>query len=224
MSVNGIVKVLGLPFPSVVAVVGCGGKTSLVKRLADSYPDKMVLISPTTKMHPMKAGNAHCHGIFNAETGKLEALPADELAALVPQYDIALLEADGSRSLPCKGWLEDEPVVPGYCTHTVGVVTMNGLGRAATGETVHNLPQFLALTGLCKGQAITTQALRDMVCAPGGMFKNSVGSRVLLVNQVEDEGTVAIAGEFLRAVKASMPGFFAKLLLGSIHHDAWREV
>lgn len=224
MKENGIVKALHLPLPSVLAVVGCGGKTSLIKRLAESYQSENVLISPTTKMYPIKAGSAHCCGAFNAETGKLEALPAGELAGLASRYDIVLLEADGSRSLPCKGWMEDEPVVPAYCTHTVGVVTINGLGKAATGEIVHNLPQFLALTGLREGQTITRQALCDMVCAPGGMFKNSAGSRILLVNQIEDRKGAEMAGALLLTIKKRAPGFFARMLLGSVHNDIWREV
>jgi len=221
---DGIVKVLGVPLPGVLAVVGCGGKTSLIGRLAGGYPDRRVLISPTTRMYPMRAGNADCLGVPCDETGKLKALPPGELARLIPGYDLTLLEADGSRGLPCKGWREDEPVVPEYCSHTVGVVAMNGLGRAATEETVCNLPLFLALTGLREGVAITAQALRDMICAPGGMFKNSVGERILLVNQVEDERTADIAREFLRGVGCAHPGLFAKLLYGSVHHDSWREV
>jgi len=224
MKACGIVKTLRLPFPSVVAVVGCGGKTSLIKRLAVGYQNENVLISPTTKMYPIKVGNTHCRGVFNIETGKLEALPADELADLASRYGIVLLEADGSRSLPCKGWLESEPVVPAYCTHTVGVVTMNGLAKAATREIVHNLPQFLSLTGLCEGQTITTRALCDMVCAPDGMFKNSAGSRVLIVNQVEDQKAAEIAGAFLLTIQKSDPAFFAKLLYGSAHNDIWWEV
>lgn len=221
---NKTVETLGLSFPSVVAVVGCGGKTSLIKRLASGYPGKRVLISPTTKMFPVCVEGADCRGNLSPETGKLEALPPEELAVLIPRYDIALLEADGSNSLPCKGWRENEPVVPHYSTHTVGVLTMSALGKAATASCVHNLPLFLALTGLIEGQPITISALREMVCAPGGMFKNSVGSRVLLVNQVEDREGAAVAREFLLAVRESYPGYFAKLVLGSVHHDSWREV
>ena len=214
----------GSPTYSVVAVVGCGGKTSLIERIAGDIADRRVLVSPTTKMFPLNLPGADCRGILNPATGKLEALPPIELAELAPQYDIALLEADGSRGLPCKGWREDEPVVPVYATHTVGIVTLNALGKAATGDTVHNLAQFLELTGLREGQAITAKALRDMVCARGGMFKNSLGNRILLVNQVEDEATADAAREFLRAIKAGNPGCFSKLLFGSVYRDKWWEV
>jgi len=215
---------LGLSFPSILAVVGCGGKTSFIELAARSYPSMKVLISPTTKMFPLNAGNAHCRGIFNENSGKLEALPADELAGLTAQYDLSLLEADGSRSLLCKGWREDEPVVPEYCTHTIGIVTMSLLGEAATDGAVHNLPLFLSLTGLRESQLITMQALMSMVCAPGGMFKNSAGSRVLLVNQVEDDSTCNQAYRFLEEIIKSYPGFFDKLLFGSVHRDTFEEV
>ena len=219
-----ITQALNLPIPAIVAVVGCGGKTSLIKRLAADLQSEKVLISPTTKMFPPGVQNADCRGIYNHRTGKLEALPPDELAGLVPNYGVVPLEADGSRSLPCKGWLENEPAVPGYCTHTIGVVTMNALGKQASGAAVHNLPQFLALTGLCEGEPITMNALKDMVCAPQGMFKNSVGQRFLIVNQVEVSETERAARDFLSAIKAGHPGFFAGMLLGSIYQDTWQEV
>jgi len=55
------------------------------------------------------------------------------------------------------------------------------------------------------------------------MFKNSVGQRCVIVNQVEDEATVAIAMSFLQTIKEKYPARFEKLLFGSIHNDAWQE-
>jgi probable selenium-dependent hydroxylase accessory protein YqeC len=101
---------------------------------------------------------------------------------------------------------------------------MNGLGRAAGETVVHRLPEFLALTGLREGDAITTQALRAMACAPGGMFKNSAGQKYLLVNQVEDDTAARTALSFLQIIKENYPNRFAKLLFGSVHQDAWQEV
>jgi probable selenium-dependent hydroxylase accessory protein YqeC len=210
--------------------------------MADKLRNRKVLISTTTKIFPPKMKDImlcetlqeceehepregiQCFGLLNRTSGKLEALPESILAELIPRYDIVLLEADGSRGLPCKGWLTNEPVVPCFCTHTAGLVTMNGLGRAAEETVVHRLPEFLALTGLREGDAITTQALEAIVCAPGGMFKNSAGQRYLLVNQVEDDETTRAALSFLQTIKEKYPNRFAKLLFGSVHQDAWQEV
>ncbi|MCL2578446.1 MAG: selenium cofactor biosynthesis protein YqeC [Oscillospiraceae bacterium] len=218
------ITALALDFPCVVAVVGCGGKTSLIDRIADSYPEKRVLISPTTKMFPMQAGKADCRGILNPSTGKFEAFTPCELADLVKHYDLSLLEADGSRGKPCKGWRADEPVIPEYVDKTIGVVTLNALGRLAGDEWVHNLPQFLALTGIRAGERIEIRSLADMVVNPAGMFKNSVGGKILLVNQVEDGETAIRARLLLHAVQAARPGYFEKLLLGSVRRDHWEAL
>jgi len=182
---------------AIIAVIGCGGKTSFVESQAAKLRKYKVLVSPTTKILPMKTNGVllrdtlrqcvehqpqtgvQCLGVLNAESGKLEALPEAVLADMATRYDIALLEADGSRGLPCKGWKDDEPVIPRYCTHTVGFVTMKPLGKPATQSIVHNLPEFLSLTGLREGDPITQDALVAMVCAPGGMFKTARAASIL---------------------------------------------
>ena len=237
-----LINFLDITKGSVIAVAGCGGKTSFIELLAGRLRDKKILISPTAKMFPVNMEGItscetleqcsrhephtgiQCLGLLNTDSGKLEALPSGVLAGLVPLYDVSLLEADGSRGLPCKGWLTDEPVVPDYCTHTVGIVTMNALGMQAAQTIVHRLPEFLALTGLNEGQTITLQALEAMVCDPRGMFHNSAGQRLLLVNQIEDDITARTAILFLQDIKTKYPNRFARLLFGSIHLDSWQEV
>jgi len=237
-----LLALLEISSGSAVAVVGCGGKTSLIELIAMLCIDRKVLVSTTTKTFPMISDVAtlcdtmesciehvpqtgiQCLGKFNERNGKLEALPENILVDLVPHYDIVLMEADGSRWLPCKGWLDSEPVVYYYSTHTVGVVTMNALGRAATSEVVHHLPEFLTLTGLREGDIITEQVLEDMVCLPKGMFKGSVGKEYLLVNKVENENEIRIAEAFLQKIKAKYPGRFNRLIYGSVHRNTWYEV
>ena len=237
-----LLTLLEITTGSVVAVIGCGGKTSLIELIATLSSNKKVLISTTTKIFPMTSKQVilcdtlkscvdhkpqtgvQCLGIYNKNNGKLEALPEHVLVDLMPNYDITLVEADGSRLLPCKGWRYDEPVVHCNCTHTVGIVTMDALGKAATNEVVHNLPEFLSLTGLKEGDIITDQALVDMVCLPGGMFKSSAGQQYLLVNRAEDVSSICAAKAFLQAVKERYPIRFKRLLYGSVHRNIWYEV
>ena len=219
-----IPETLGLSGGSIAAVVGCGGKTSLIGLMAKSFRNKKVLVSPTTKMFPMNADGFDCLGIFHEDSGKLGALPARELKDLIPRYDITLLEADGSKGFFAKGWRENEPVVPHYCTHTIGVVTLKALGLAATSGVVHCLPEFLALTGLREGETISAEALSEMVGSPLGMFKNSAGRRFLIVNQIEDDDAARAAQAFLMMIKARYPGRFERHIYGSIHYNTWLEV
>ena len=237
-----LLALLEISSGSVVAVVGCGGKTSLIELIAMLSIDRKVLVSTTTKTFPMisevvtlcdtlESSTRHepqtgiqCFGQFNERNGKLEALPENILVDIVSHYDIVLMEADGSRGLPCKGWRDNEPVVYYYSTHTVGVVTLSALGRAATSDVVHHLPEFLALTGLREGDIITQQVLEDMICLPNGMFKGSVGQEYLLVNKVENEKEIHITEAFLQTVKSKHPGRFKRLIYGSVHSNTWYEV
>jgi len=248
--VNKLLELLDITNGSIAAVIGCGGKTSLIELIAQKCKNKKVLISPTTKILPatsaastvitpcdtLKSSTDHiakegiqCLGIKNEKSGKLEALPEDLLAKIVSSYDIVLLEADGSRQKQYKGWQDNEPVIPQYCSHTIGVVTLFKQDKTkpsitATKETVHNLPEFLSLTGLNEGDIITEKALEDMVCAQNGMFKNSKGQRYLIVNQVEDEETAKRAELFLNTVKSKYPNQFNNLIYGSVRGDSWKNV
>jgi probable selenium-dependent hydroxylase accessory protein YqeC len=224
---------------SIVSVVGCGGKTSLIELIADENRNKKVLVSPTTKIFPIHSDEVvlcgtlessiehtprtgiQYLGVLNKRNGKLEALPKYALAALATLYDIVLMEADGSRGLPCKGWLKNEPVIPFFSTHTVGVVSLYALKKQATKEFVHHLPEFLSLTGLNEGDIITEQAIENMICAPFAMFKNSVGKNYLVVNKVEDEQTEKHALEFLGKIKTKYPKMFNGLIYGSVHRNLW---
>jgi len=239
---NRISTLLDITAGKAVSVVGCGGKTSLIDLLATLSSGKKVLVSTTTKTFPMISDKVilcdtlksciehvpqtgiQCLGQFNKRNGKLEALPEHILVDLVPHYDIVLMEADGSRWLPCKGWRDNEPVVHYFSTQTVGVVTMNALSKAAKSDIVHHISEFLSLTGLREGEMITEQALEDMVCLPKGMFKNSVGNQYLLVNQVEDEQTKSTAESFLQRIKTKYPNRFKRLVYGSVHMNTWQEV
>lgn len=235
MDINEILQ----PNGQKLAVVGCGGKTSLIELLAKTNRDKKVLIMTTTKIKaPRQDGvtlretladclahtphqGIQCLGVFDAARGKFSGPPPEYWECLVHGYDLVLMEADGSRSLPCKGWADFEPVIPAFATATVGVVTLLGLGCPATGETVLRLPEFCRLTGLAAGEPITMAALADMVGAPGGMFKNAVGRRVLLINQVEDEAALAKAKELAALLRQRHPGAAGKIYAGSVIENHW---
>lgn len=227
--------------PSVVAVVGCGGKTTFIESLAREFCGKRILITPTTKIFPMEdtdivlrrtlaeceahspVNGIQCLGIYNKTNGKLEAMPPKLLARIYSQYDLVLLEADGSRGLPCKGWRENEPVIPLFCTHTIGIVTLNALLKAADEEHVLNLDRFLKLTGLKSGDIITPRALIDMVCGEEGMFRNAVGRQFLFINQAEDEKHAAAAVFWIREWPKELRSRFPVLVYGSASKNLWME-
>ena len=226
--------------PVIAAVVGCLGKTTFIDSVARAYPKKRVLLTPTAKIlakmdHDIRlctnlaAVKAHrpspgiqCFGILDEQTQKCSALPEKLLREIVGAYDLPLMEADGSRGLPCKGWAAFEPVIPDFCTHTVGIVTLLGLFRPVSEDTVLRIPEFTALTGLQPGDIITEEALLDMVCGEGGMFREAAGKRCLFFSQVEDAAAEETARRLLTQIGKRMA--FNLLAYGSARRDSWKEV
>lgn len=235
MTITGL---LGLQAGGVVAVVGCGGKTSLINLLAARNHEKKVLISPTTQMFPLTPGatvltdldSCIAHrphrgvqqmGVLDNKTGKLKSLPLDVLHSIAGRYDLTLLEADGSAGKPMKGWQGYEPVVPAFCTDTVGICSISALGLPVLPGYVHRPDCFSRLTGLKEGDVVGIATLAEMVCANEGMFWNAVGRQILIVNQAEDDAQREQAVRLLEAVHGKQPSRFAELVYGSVHGDKW---
>lgn len=126
----------------VTAVMGSGGKTSLLYQLAEELrPCGTVLLATTTHiMRPpqypfagtaeelaaaLAAHGAACAGSYTPE-GKLTA-PA--FAGWQQAADFVLVEADGSKRLPAKAHETWEPVLPSQRTRTICVVGASAFGQ-----------------------------------------------------------------------------------------------
>ena len=122
-----------------MAVIGAGGKTTLVRALAEELAGVMVAAQParparvvvatSTKMFvpdwcpvlldasldevraALAAHSIVCVGAVHEPTGKLAA-PALAFSDLAALADYVLVEADGAKMLPLKAHAEHEPVVP----------------------------------------------------------------------------------------------------------------
>ena len=121
----------------IIAVIGSGGKTTLLRILAEELSGTVIL---TTSTHilpfagiPMlvtddieqvrRALALHrviCMGTPAAE-GKLTA-PALPFSVLADAADYVIVEADGSKRLPLKAHASHEPVIPENTRKTVCVV------------------------------------------------------------------------------------------------------
>lgn len=168
--------------PGVTAVIGSGGKSGLLNRLAAELREEhRVIICTTTHMYPapnmplltapderkldeyMRRVNAACTGVM-AEDGRLHA-PALPMARLLKHAEYVLVEADGSKRLPLKAHAPHEPVIPPETVRTVCVVGLSGLGRRIS-EVVHRPELFSERDGLVTvpllAQVLNREALADV--------------------------------------------------------------
>ncbi|MEA4964411.1 MAG: selenium cofactor biosynthesis protein YqeC [Oscillospiraceae bacterium] len=184
--------------PGVTAVIGSGGKTSLLRELAKELPGT-VLLTTTTHIFPFDGvpllespdretlrtallrARVVCAGMPDPKTGKLSALPY-ELTGLA---DFVLAEADGSHGLPLKAHEDWEPVIPPGAGRTVLVVGLSGLGRPIA-EVCHRPARFAALCGAAERDAATAERV-------AAVLNREALADVILLNQAEGRREEAAA-------------------------------
>ena len=157
--------------PGVTAVIGSGGKTTLLWTLGTELAEagSRVLLCTTTKIYPffglpcvhdraeldaLVSSRLLCAGT-PLEHGKLTALEVP-MADLAARFDYVLVEADGSARLPLKAHASHEPVIPPESNQTICVVGISGFGRPIR-EASHRPERFAALAGTGTEDAATPE-------------------------------------------------------------------
>ncbi|MCR5347349.1 MAG: NTP transferase domain-containing protein [Fretibacterium sp.] len=114
----------------IIAVVGAGGKSSYIERLADDYSARGRRVCVTSTTHIYKQPDRENVVYRGAEAGEKLAWPGNaEFCRLCREYDVVLVEADGSRHCPIKIPAEHEPVIPDPVDEIVAVMGLQALGR-----------------------------------------------------------------------------------------------
>jgi probable selenium-dependent hydroxylase accessory protein YqeC len=197
---------LGIRRGDIVSIIGMGGKTALMLALAHEAKGK-VLLSTTTKIWPppdgqvdrlvrrldaLEGGITLPHGGVNEE-GKLTRPAEAEIARGAAFAGLTIVESDGSRGLPLKGWRDSEPVFLSLTSCTVGVMTLWPLGRPIRKEQVLH-PELFTLQSGAEIGAVLTLTHCARLC--GKMFEKAPGRRALFINQTEDRSGRQAALEF----------------------------
>ena len=157
--------------PGVTAVIGSGGKTTLLRTLGTELAEAggRVLLCATTKIYPFPGlPCAHDRAELDAlapspllcagaplEHGKLTALEVP-MADLAARFDYVLVEADGSARLPLKAHASHEPVIPPEANQTICVVGASGFGRSIS-EVAHRPDRYALLAGVRADDAATPE-------------------------------------------------------------------
>lgn len=213
-----VVEALGLaPSGELVAIVGGGGKSSLMFELAARLPGRGVTTT-TTRIFAAQMGrapevctlaDAHWRARLEAfesgllVVGRVEGeralgvppeLPAELLAH--PRVDWVVVEADGSRMLPVKAPAPHEPVIPTGTTLLVPVVGIDALCKPIA-EIAHRPERVSAIAGIPAEETLTPAALARLITSPRGGLKGAAAVRrvAVLINKVESAPELALARE-----------------------------
>lgn len=193
----------------VVAIIGAGGKTSLLFALAKEAKTlgKNVLVTTTTHMWQLSKGqydlidlsgcynfnidNNSCGsvcvgGLVANDHAKMTAGDLSRLEKVITDFDLVLIEADGAAGKPLKGWKENEPVVPHFTTHTLGVIDISSVGMTINDKHVHRLEIFRRLME-DEAEKITICHLQNLIRHKKGLFHTSRGKQILYLNKMESK-------------------------------------
>jgi probable selenium-dependent hydroxylase accessory protein YqeC len=193
----------------IISLVGAGGKSTVMDRLAKSCSERgmNVLVSTTTHIWKPQDGSWVCtmeqvkerwnrrqYAVVGLETadGKLAMLPMEELKTYMEQADLVFLEADGSKQMPLKVPSVHEPVLLPESDIVIAVCGMQSLGRPLK-DVCFRLEEAEKLLKKNENDPVTEEDIACILTSEAGSRK-LVGSRgyYVVFNQC-DETTIEAA-------------------------------
>ncbi|MGJ0845674.1 selenium cofactor biosynthesis protein YqeC [Tissierella praeacuta] len=200
---------LNIDEKEMISFVGGGGKTTTIFQLAKELIllGKKVLISTTTKIGvPLKDQYDYLflkdlkHN-FNPQNSTItilgEEIKGKKLIGISPErldeiftrniFDIILIEADGANRKTIKAPASHEPVVPISSTKTIGVIGLDSLGKSIDKNNVHRAEILSAISEKALLDIIDEETIIKLVLDKNGLFKNTYGNKILLLNKADDE-------------------------------------
>ena len=194
----------------IIAVIGAGGKTTLIHRLAEEYRRKgaSVLVSTTTHMlvEPdtdlscdsfavmekiKKTGYCMAGAVCLENSAKMQSLPEQMLHDLMKQVDYALIEADGAKHYALKYPSEQEPVIPEGTTDVILVLGSWDLGKPCK-DVVFRFEHMTSALGISGDMKADKQMLQWIWQAYEEKLKNMdyQGHFHVLLSEKTDQGLV----------------------------------
>jgi probable selenium-dependent hydroxylase accessory protein YqeC len=197
-----LTEALGVKAREVISLVGAGGKTTLMFRLAKELLSggKKVVTTTTTKILEPTSDETpflfvdpderkieefvrghldQYHHITIARerigSGKLKGVSPNLLNDLwtFPMIDTMIIEADGAAGRPIKVPREGEPVIPMSTSLVVAILGIDGMEIRLNDENVFQAERVSKMTGIPMGGSLTDEALAVLMTHSEGIFKGA---------------------------------------------------
>lgn len=219
---------LNLAQREIVALVGGGGKSSIMYALAEelALSGAKVLLTTTTKIFLPAHGRVD-RLIIASEPGILDqikqglapkdivafgsAVHSGKLVGVAPDFidsladlgiaDYILVEADGAAGHPFKAPATHEPVVPQRTSTVLSIVGIDALGQPLDEEHCHRPEEISRISGLDMHQPVDAETMAKVMMSPYGGRKNVPRGAGWLpvLNKIDSQDDVPKAMEIARA-------------------------
>lgn len=207
---------MGIGPQELVAIVGAGGKTTILHALgrelaSDGYK---VILTTTTRMARDQVSEPVCWSSDPAEverslaagtplfvlskhdSGKVVGLEPGTVDAVFAStsVDHVIVEADGARTMSIKAPAEHEPVIPAASTTVIVVIGADALGRSL-GRVAHRVERITALTGLTYDDLVTPEHAAAILLHPDAGLKGipETARVVMAITKVSPATAPAVA-------------------------------
>jgi probable selenium-dependent hydroxylase accessory protein YqeC len=187
----------------VISLVGAGGKTSLMFKLAHelSVAGASVLTTTTTRIYEPRPDQSRCVVVSDSiaelldearrqidghrhismachrlpDEGKLAGLTPESVDSIWKRHLFAwiIVEADGAAGRPLKAPAVHEPVIPGCTSYLVGFAGLSGVGQPLNDHWIFRPDHFAKVTGLPHNSLVTENAVAELFTHPEGLFKSA---------------------------------------------------
>lgn len=169
---------------AVISFYGAGGKTTLMRRLAAEMAaaGKKALLTTTTRIYKPQETAFFCSddleqavqelrehfrnndlavlGKSILPDGKVEGIEPGQVGFLRDCLQVSVLvEADGAKGKPLKGFAPYEPVIPSSADYIIPVLGGDALGSFISPANTHRLEHFLESTGTKEGEMVNGSIL-----------------------------------------------------------------
>lgn len=187
----------------VISLVGAGGKTTWLYRMASFYSARGVRVFVTTTTYMMEPEEKYrAHNIEEAERiwaegryvvagksaqgGKITKLDQGELEEYEKRSQVVLIEADGAKRMPCKVPADHEPVILPECDVVVGVMGMDSLGKPLE-EVCFRVEYAEKLLKKRRDEILTVEDLEKILVSEQGTRKDTKGREYcVILNKCND--------------------------------------
>ncbi|QQK07965.1 selenium cofactor biosynthesis protein YqeC [Miniphocaeibacter halophilus] len=201
---------LNLHKGDIISIVGSGGKTTTMFKLADELVGNRVLLTTSTKILKEYGGkfitiddisqikeslekNIYLTGKCFTEY-KFSGISNSDLNRVKKYFDYIIIEADGSKTLPLKGWRDNEPVILNSSNKTLGIIPMDVYKVELGKIEIFQRELFFSLVGSNK-RIFDTECIFKLINSPVGLFKNTTKEKYILFNKCDNMEMVNICKE-----------------------------
>jgi len=227
----------------IITIIGAGGKTSLMfsasSLLRNKYkvlvtttthiyiPDKniydeIIMINDFTNKYYQSILENNKNGVYVVgnhivNNCKIKGLTFEMLDKIIPYFDIAIIEGDGSKEKSLKGWNDLEPVIYPKTTKTIGLLDITSIGLDINEENIHRVDRFLDIINDYSANKVTIEHLEKIVLNENGLFKINKGENILFINKVESTIDKINTLNLIKNIKCKNNSNISNYIYGSIH-------